>query len=176
MYTTLQKIEIAKVSQYLCANDIDKKALFGGGIDLQLPNKIYNIRKSVEWLYDITPASAETQATASITIDAIGLVGDTISVYINDPILGIVLLGSYIQTLADTDTNILATNISNPLSANGYSYVIDANANVITISARPGLGASINGDNLIVQLYSTIITEVGDALITEEDEIIITES
>jgi hypothetical protein len=53
MYTIAQKINIAKVSQYLCLNDINKKGLYGGGVDLQLPNKIYNIRKSVEWLYTL---------------------------------------------------------------------------------------------------------------------------
>jgi hypothetical protein len=45
-------IEIAKVSQYLAQNDIDDKGLYGGGIDLNLPQKLYNIRKSVEWMYD----------------------------------------------------------------------------------------------------------------------------
>ena len=50
MPTTQEIINIAKVSQYLCENDIAKKGLSGGGIDLQLPSKIYNIRKNVEWL------------------------------------------------------------------------------------------------------------------------------
>ena len=33
-------IEIAKVSQYLAQNDIDNKGLYGGGIDLDLPQDI----------------------------------------------------------------------------------------------------------------------------------------
>lgn len=45
-------IQIAKVSQYLAQNDIDNKGLYGGGIDLDLPKKLYNIRKSVEWMYN----------------------------------------------------------------------------------------------------------------------------
>ena len=56
-------IEIAKVSQYLAQNDIDDKGLYGGGIDLNLPQKLYNIRKSVEWMYDqdnTEPSLAET--------------------------------------------------------------------------------------------------------------------
>lgn len=56
-------IEIAKVSQYLAQNDIDNKGLYGGGIDLQLPNKLYNIRKSVEWMYD----QDNTEPTLSAT-------------------------------------------------------------------------------------------------------------
>jgi hypothetical protein len=43
MLTVPQKIIIAEISQYLCSNDIQKGGLFGGGIDLGLPNKIYNI-------------------------------------------------------------------------------------------------------------------------------------
>tara|TARA_R110000868_G_C10832771_1_gene759499 strand:- start:142 stop:681 length:540 start_codon:yes stop_codon:yes gene_type:complete len=64
MYTIIQKINIAKISQYLCLNDIDKKGLFGGGVDLQLPNKIYNIRKSVEWLYNLSPTDASLVSTS----------------------------------------------------------------------------------------------------------------
>ena len=45
-------IEIAKVSQYLAQNDIDNNGLYGGGVDLDLPKKLYNIRKSVEWMYN----------------------------------------------------------------------------------------------------------------------------
>jgi hypothetical protein len=50
MYDISEIINIAKISEYLCANDIAKKGLFGGGVDLQLPNKIFNIRKSVEFV------------------------------------------------------------------------------------------------------------------------------
>ena len=51
MHTPLRTIEISKVSQYLFLNRIQRSNLFGGGTDLELPNKIYNIRKSVEWAY-----------------------------------------------------------------------------------------------------------------------------
>jgi len=176
MYTTLQKIEIAKVSQYLCANDIQKKGLFGGGVDLQLPNKIYCVRKNVEWMYNMTPVEPETEATASITIDAIGFVGDTITVYVNDPELGIILLGSYTQTALDINTTTLAENINIELLNNSYGYGIEWTASTIDIIARPGLGSSINGNNLIVELYSYLISEGGYGLITEGGEPIITES
>ena len=57
-------IEIAKVSQYLAQNDIDDKGLYGGGIDLNLPQKIYNIRKSVEWMYDQDSTEPSLGATS----------------------------------------------------------------------------------------------------------------
>ena len=56
IYTTLEKINIAKVSQYLCINAITKSGLWGGGQDLNLPRKIYCVRKNVEWLYDLDPS------------------------------------------------------------------------------------------------------------------------
>jgi hypothetical protein len=52
MHTPLRTIEISKVSQYLFLNKIQRSNLFGGGTDLNLPEKIYNIRKSVEWAYN----------------------------------------------------------------------------------------------------------------------------
>ena len=50
-----QKISIAKVCQYLAANGIQKNGLYGGGNDLNLPLKLYNVRKSIENQYAITP-------------------------------------------------------------------------------------------------------------------------
>lgn len=52
LHTPSNVITIAKICEYLSANDIDKKGLYGGGIDLSLSNKIYNIRKSLEWYYN----------------------------------------------------------------------------------------------------------------------------
>jgi len=50
-YTVSQIINIAKISQFLCLLDIEKKGLYGGGQDLSLPRKIYCVRKNVEWLF-----------------------------------------------------------------------------------------------------------------------------
>jgi hypothetical protein len=52
MHTPLEIIEIGQVSQYLVLNKVQRSNLFGGGTDLELPEKIYNIRKSVEWAYN----------------------------------------------------------------------------------------------------------------------------
>jgi hypothetical protein len=53
MLTTNDIIDIAKVSQYLVNLDIIKGGLYGNGIDLNLPQKIYSVRKNVEWLFDL---------------------------------------------------------------------------------------------------------------------------
>jgi hypothetical protein len=52
MNTPSTIIDIAKLSQFLFSKEIQRRGLFGGGIDLDLPQKIYNIRKSVEWAYE----------------------------------------------------------------------------------------------------------------------------
>lgn len=58
-------IEIAEVSQYLAARDIRKGGLLGDGIDLQLPRKLYCIRKNVEWLYNLSPSNSTLTATSN---------------------------------------------------------------------------------------------------------------
>lgn len=63
--TVSQKITIAKISQYLCAIDIERGGTFGGGIDQTLPLKLYNIRKSVENQYILNPADTTLTATSN---------------------------------------------------------------------------------------------------------------
>lgn len=65
MPTPNSVIDIAKLSQSYCLTEIQKEGLDGGGIDLLLPEKIYNIRKSVEWLYDLNPNDSTLQATSN---------------------------------------------------------------------------------------------------------------
>jgi len=120
MLTIPQIIEIAKISQYLSENDIAKKGLYGGGMDLLLPRKIYCVRKNVEWQQDVNPSVAEVNAVGYITIDDIGEEGNTIEVFVNDPVLGVISLGIYTRSASDTDTTILATNIASAIASNAY--------------------------------------------------------
>jgi hypothetical protein len=75
MYTPVQVIRIAKVSQYLAENDIDKKGLYGGGMDLLLPKKLYSIRKNVSWMYQMNPSDSSLQATANYLLALCGRYG-----------------------------------------------------------------------------------------------------
>lgn len=52
MATIVEIIGIAKVSQYLATNAILNGGLYGKGLDLQLPRKLYSIRKNVQYRYD----------------------------------------------------------------------------------------------------------------------------
>lgn len=75
MLTTLQIINIAKISQYLAIRDITVKGLFGGGVDLRLPNKIYNLRKSIEYWYGIDPSDTSLVATGRYLMAICGIYG-----------------------------------------------------------------------------------------------------
>jgi hypothetical protein len=61
MRTVLDIINIAKVSEYLSMNTIQLRALYGGGLEFELPYKIYNVRKSLEWAYNNQPEVPTTE-------------------------------------------------------------------------------------------------------------------
>lgn len=159
MYSVLDIINIAKISQYLCENDIDKRGLFGGGVDLLLPNKIYNIRKSVEWMYINSPAVAEVRALGYLNINSLGTfsTGSLVTVYVDDPDLGLIILGSYATQPSDTTEVIYAAHLVTALSTNAYGYTVTVSGTTITIEARVGLGGSINDDNRLTIIIGTTI-------------------
>lgn len=70
--TVLEKINIAKYSQTLATVDIKKSGYYGGGIDLELPRKIYCIRKNIEWLYNLNPSDSSLFATSNYLIALCG--------------------------------------------------------------------------------------------------------
>ena len=127
-------------------------------------------------------ANYTANAIGTITIDSVGVTGDSISVFVNDPILGIIPLGSYVLTPADTSLSIIAANIAAALITNIYNYVVTVNQNTIIITARGGLGNTINGGtNLIVNLtivpgsHGYIQTQTGNNLITQNLNNLITQ-
>jgi len=145
MYTIEEIIEIAKISQYLSANDIAQKGLFGGGVDNELPNKLYNIRKSVEWAHTYSQNITEVNAIGSINIIDTGRIGQTLQVFVDDPVLGYIFLGQYQIQPGDSSPTAVAVLVANALNTNTYGYVASSTGAVVSITARPGLGSSING-------------------------------
>jgi len=98
----------------------------------------------------------ETAATGSyaITHGAAGA-GDTISVYVQEPVNPLntstnpnkVLLVTYTCVSGDTTASTLATNLTNAINANkaangGYSASVTSAT--VTVTARPGLGIALN--------------------------------
>lgn len=65
MPTVNTTIAIAKLSQAYALIAIEDGGLNGGGIDLLLPEKIYNIRKSVEFVNNIDPTNSTLQGTSN---------------------------------------------------------------------------------------------------------------
>lgn len=64
-YTTAEILLIAKKCQFLVSNDIEKKGLSGGGIDLQLAKKIKNIRESIEYIYNLDSSDSTLFGTGN---------------------------------------------------------------------------------------------------------------
>ena len=68
-------ISIYPVAQYLATVDIHKRRLFGGGVDVELPNKIRNIGLSVERIYNDNPSDTSLTKTANYLYALLGKYG-----------------------------------------------------------------------------------------------------
>lgn len=143
--TVLDKIKIAKISQYLSLNDVGKGSLFGQRLDPELPQKLYMERTAVEWEYNNEPITAGQMAEGTIVVDDIGNPGDEYIFTYNYPGIGVVVLGNYITQNTDTTTTILAASIASALGNNSYGFTFVASGNEITYDAPVSLGASANG-------------------------------
>ena len=140
----------APIATTLAANAVNKSSVFGGGsgtLDTMLPTKIYATYIPIKKIYDNSGILPAANATATITVDSIGNDGDNIEVFVDDPTLGEISLGDYTKVSGDTDTTILAVHIASALNLNTHGYTITSSVNTILITARNGLGSSINGDN-----------------------------
>lgn len=73
--TIPEKLDIASISEYLSFVDIQKKGLNGGGVDLELPRKIYAIRKSIAYWYDLDPTDDTLTATSNYLLALCGYYG-----------------------------------------------------------------------------------------------------
>lgn len=71
-YTIPQIINYASVCQSYAIADIVKSGLHGGGIDLQLPRKIYCIRKNLKWIYTLNNSDPSITGTANYLIALCG--------------------------------------------------------------------------------------------------------
>lgn len=65
MATVEEIIQIAEYSQTLAAVDVASSGLYGGGVDLLLPRKLYMVRKNVEREYTLNPSSESLTATSN---------------------------------------------------------------------------------------------------------------
>jgi hypothetical protein len=140
-------IRIADVSQYLSENDIDESGLYGGGMDIHLPKKIYCVKKSLEWGESHSDKTYKN-AIGYVTINTVGNPGDKIEVFVNDPELGIISLGYYVLTATDLTPTIITSNLA--LAMGGTVYE-----------------CGIVGNYINTQSNFTIITQNRNSLTTE---------
>ena len=83
--------------------------------------------------------------------------------FIDDPVFGLIILGTYTVLITDTTEILVATGLANSLTLNSYGYGISRINNIITIEARAGLGSSINdNDRLQVIISSTVFDNTFD--------------
>lgn len=75
MPTIASIVSIYPVAQYLATIDIKKRGLYGGGVDLQLPEKIRNIGMSVERVYNDDPTDTTLTSTANYLYALMGKYG-----------------------------------------------------------------------------------------------------
>lgn len=147
-YTVQQIIDIARISQFLAANDASLGNFFGKRLCPDTAKVLYMERKAVEWLYNLDGAVQGVGATGSIEITFIGFQGDKIEIIVNGTSLGI-----YTRAAGDTDTTILAASIASYFNgANGFTF--SSALGVISIDAPASLGATVNGE-LVVNFTPT---------------------
>jgi len=58
-------LDIANISEFLAVCDIERGGLYGGGMDIELPRKIYIVKQNVQWLYDLDPDNTTLRFTAN---------------------------------------------------------------------------------------------------------------
>jgi len=151
--TIEETINIGKGTVSLMAVDQQKGALKGVRLVKKAsPLLISMVTSALEWGNESFPSVSEVRATATITITDLGTTGDAIEVFVDDPELGLISLGSYQKQSSDTTTTILAASIAAALNGN-YGYGFSSDSNVITVTARVGTGASMDiGNRLSVEI------------------------
>jgi len=63
--TNAQIINVAKISQYLAAQDAAKGSLFGKRVSPNTARILYMERKAVEWMYDTDPTDSTLKLTCN---------------------------------------------------------------------------------------------------------------
>lgn len=105
----------------------------------------------------------ETKAAATYTSTAIGTNGDNVALSVAEPFGVVVPLGTYTKTAAETTTTLVATAIAAAINAGTsvHGYTALAAVAVVTITARPGIGISLNVGSNLTASYSASATLAG---------------
>ena len=107
-------------------------------------------------------SSDETKATAIQTVTTVGTNGDVVTIKFTNPIdNSVVTLGTYTKVSGDSTALLVATAIVAAINANtyltGFTATVGATG-AFTITAKAGLGSSVNTITTLSFTYSTSAT------------------
>lgn len=170
-------IELGDISVPFSANYQAKGSLYGTRLAFTAPQTIALVTDALRWHWAGFPDIQEVSATATIIIDSTGDTGQIITVTVNDPLQGVVTLGSYTLTDGDTTIDIIATNLAAALELNTYHFGVSVLNNVITLIAPFGDGALINGVSPVCNTTQIefLATKFNERIITQNNLNIITQ-
>lgn len=125
------------------------------GFTASVGKQIFSVA-SAESLGIVGDYSDETKATATLTATTVGSVGDIITINITEPsVIGPKVVSiSYTRQASDSTATLLAASVANAINASGTGYAASSSAAVITLTNRPGLGASLNSGTPIAIVLS----------------------
>ena len=93
----------------------------------------------------------EVKAVSYIGGVSLQSTGDTFLTNVQDPVLGGIIIGTYIQQSGDTLTT-LVTGIINSVNNGSSGYTAENySPTTLNVIAKAGLGATINGNNATIQ-------------------------
>lgn len=106
--------------------------------------------------------SDETKATATYTVTAIGVAGDSVELKVAEP-AAVISLGVYKWVSTDSTVALVASSIAALINGgtNTHGYKATSALGVVTITARPGLGVYLNAGSPLTATYSTTPTLAG---------------
>jgi len=75
MPTIAEIVSLYPIAQYKAAIDIPSRGLYGGGVNIELPQKIRNIGNTVKRIYDADPNDSTLPLTANFLWTLLGIYG-----------------------------------------------------------------------------------------------------
>lgn len=166
---TVDTIKTADLSVPIAANYQANGDLFGHRKSVTAANTIAVVADALRWQYEAFPDIPEVNATSNITVTSSsgGVFINYVNIYVDDPILGIVMIGQSPSIGDDFSANDIADALWSGISTSSNNYGYDAGlqpsgVNTFTVTAPSGRGSSMNG----ISIYFEISNGSFDYIIT----------
>jgi len=126
--TVAQRLSIADICEYLALVAIKKGGLYAAGIPIDLPQKIYNLKTSIQYKYDSDPSDTTLEQTSAYLYS----------------ICRFVLQAQSIIQIAGSVSGTIATTTPSP-----YQFIVDAATSFIIDGQSSKTITAFIGYNLI---------------------------